>query len=137
MDQTVALNIRTGPRGRWPTSSATSAPANDARPAARCDGTTAGKGGFWDQLHERGWAPRPRRPESCHFAIRTVTSGLDGPGGAICNRAGGLIHLPPPAPRERHAIRPPAPSPAPIPPAGPPHPQPPEAPPRGEGGCRT
>src|SRR3546814_4025438 len=71
MDQTVALNIRTGPRGRWPTSSATSAPANDARPAARCDGTTAGKGGFWDQLHERGWAPRPRGPESCNFAIRS------------------------------------------------------------------
>src|SRR3546814_6479230 len=92
MDQTVALNIRTGPRGRWPTSSATSAPANDARPAARCDGTTAGKGGFWDQLHERGWAPRPRGPESCNFAIRTVTNGLDGPGGAICNRAGALIH---------------------------------------------
>src|SRR3546814_21067883 len=73
MDQTVALNIRTGPRGRWPTSSATSAPANDARPAARCDGTTAGKGGFWDQLHERGWAPRPRGPESCNFDLRTVT----------------------------------------------------------------
>src|SRR3546814_7610693 len=71
--------------------------------------STAGKGGFWDQLHERGWAPRPRGPESCNFAIRTVTNGLDGPGGAICNRAGALIHWPALPPRERHAIRPPGP----------------------------
>src|SRR3546814_11452011 len=83
MDQTVALNIRTGPRGRWPTSSATSAPANDARPAARCDGHTAGKGGFWDQLHERGLATTTRGPAPVKSAIRTVTHGRDGHGGPI------------------------------------------------------
>src|SRR3546814_20863864 len=104
MDQTVALNIRAGPRGRWPTSSATSAPANDARPAARCDGTTAGGGGFWDKLHERGWVPRPRGPESCNFAIRTVRNGLDGPVGPIFNSAGTLIHWPAHSPRELLAI---------------------------------
>src|SRR3546814_17665119 len=91
MDQTVALNIRTRPRGRWPTSSATSAPANDARPAARCDGTTAGQGGFSDQLPEREWEPRTRRPESANFAIRNVPNALDGTGGALFNLTPAMI----------------------------------------------
>src|SRR3546814_13132730 len=112
MDQTAALKIRPGPRGRWPTTSATSAPANDPRPAARCDGTTAGGGGFWDQLHERGWVPRTRGPESCNFAIRTVTNGLARPGHPICNQTRGLLDLPALSPRVRHAIRHPGPSPA-------------------------